>query len=114
MVFTTLSNGPGFLRLDIDVHLECAEISLRLFLSPCHLTGSHCHSSHWDSAPSLANARAAARPIPELEPVTKATLPSMLLAISEPPLYPLAFVHNKAVNLSREHTSTPSHFTRLC
>ena len=32
---------PGLLRLDIDVHLECAEISLRLFLSPCHLTGSH-------------------------------------------------------------------------
>ena len=48
------------------------------------------------------------------QPVTKATLPSMLLAISEPPLYPLAFVHNEAVNLSGEHTSTPSHFTRLC
>ena len=41
MVFTTLSDGRGFLRLDIDVHLEYAEISLTLFLSPCHLTGSH-------------------------------------------------------------------------
>ena len=40
MVFTILSGGPGFLHLDIDVHLEYAEIPLALSLGLCHLAGS--------------------------------------------------------------------------
>src|SRR5215475_224089 len=38
-------------------------------------------------APSLANVRAVARPIPDAPPVTNATLPSTRPAMSRPPVY---------------------------